>query len=91
MLATYDADDYKTVGRSENFLEKILLATDEGLDTARIEEAMNRGRILGEGTNLARRLVNEPGNRLSPTRLAEIAKKLQKSRVWRSRSWKNGK
>lgn len=76
MLATYDADDYKTVGRSKNFLEEILLATDEGLDTARIEESINRGRILGEGTNLARRLVNEPGNRISPKQLAETAKEI---------------
>jgi leucyl aminopeptidase len=39
-----------------------------------VERGAERGRILAEATNLARDLANEPGNTLTPTRLAEIAK-----------------
>ena len=37
----------------------------------RLEEAVRRGQILGEATNLARSLVNQPGNQINPSRLAE--------------------
>ncbi len=39
-----------------------------------IERGAERGRILAEATNVARDLANEPGNTMTPTRLAEIAK-----------------
>ena len=43
----------------------------------RIEAALKRGRLLGESSNLARELANEPGNALTPrefaTRAASIA------------------
>lgn len=37
-------------------------------------EAVRRGRIVAEATNLARDLVNEPGNTLTPTELARRAR-----------------
>jgi leucyl aminopeptidase len=44
---------------------------------ARIERAVRRGRVLGESSNLARALANEPGNALTPrefaTRAAQLA------------------
>jgi leucyl aminopeptidase len=38
---------------------------------ARLEGAVGRGRVLGEATNLARALANEPGNALTPREFAE--------------------
>jgi leucyl aminopeptidase len=40
---------------------------------ARIEGAIARGRVLGESTNLARELANEPGNTLTPRAFADRA------------------
>ncbi len=42
----------------------------------RIEGAVVRGRVLGEATNLARGLGNEPGNALTPTIFAERAREI---------------
>ena len=39
----------------------------------RLQTALDHGRVLGEATNHARALVNEPGNHLTPQRLAERA------------------
>ena len=40
---------------------------------ARVNEAVTRGRILGESSNLARELANEPGNSLTPREFAKRA------------------
>ncbi len=74
VLATYDGDDYKTEGRSKNFIEEILFLTDQQLETDKVEKALKRGQILAEATNLARRLVNKPANQFSPSQLAEFAR-----------------
>lgn len=76
LLATYDADDYKTEDKSKTYIEEIVFATDQDLDSEEVERALKRGEILAQATNLARRLVNEPGNCFSPTRMAETAKEV---------------
>src|SRR6202034_3607105 len=38
------------------------------------EQAVQRGRILGEAQNFTRDLVNEPANKMTPLRLAERAR-----------------
>ena len=73
ILATYAADDYKTEDRSKSFVEEILLASVEDMDVAEVEASMERGEILANATNMARKLVNEPGNRVNPSRLAQAA------------------
>ncbi|MDA2934202.1 leucyl aminopeptidase [Acidobacteria bacterium AH-259-D05] len=73
ILATYEGDDYKTKDKSKNFIEEILFVTNEDMDIANVEAAMERGEILANATNVARRLVNEPGNRVNPSRLAQAA------------------
>jgi len=73
MLATYEADDYKTKDRSKSFVEEILFVSGEELDVAEVEASMERGKILANATNMARKLVNEPGNRVNPSRLAQAA------------------
>ena len=73
IMATYDGDDYKTQDKAKNFIEEILFVTDQDQEVAKVQEAMRRGEILAQATNLARRLVNEPGNRVSPSGLAQTA------------------
>jgi leucyl aminopeptidase len=45
-------------------------------DTKSLEAAMQTARIVAESQNFARDLINEPSNRMTPTILAERAKKM---------------
>ncbi len=47
-----------------------------GADAAAVAEGVRRGVILGEATNLARDLANEPSNLLTPTEMAARAQAL---------------
>ncbi len=71
VLAAYSADEYKTVGKSKTLIEEVLLSHRQEGDPQHLEDAVRRGQILGEATNLARSLVNQPGNQINPSRLAE--------------------
>ena len=44
-----------------------------------LEAGINKGRILAEVTNLARDMVNEPANFMTPSHMAEAARKLARS------------
>ena len=50
----------------------VVLGASEGVKTA-VDAAVARGRILGECSNLARELSNEPGNTLTPREFARRA------------------
>ena len=41
-----------------------------------LEQACYKGRVLAEATNLARDMVNEPANYMTPSHMAEMAKRL---------------
>jgi leucyl aminopeptidase len=45
-------------------------------DTKPLEDALHAGRIIAESQNFTRDLVNEPSNRMTPTILADRAKKM---------------
>jgi leucyl aminopeptidase len=54
-------------------IDQVLLVTDKAVATA-----IDRGTAIGEATNAARSMSNEPANRMTPTLLAESAKQLAK-------------
>jgi leucyl aminopeptidase len=58
--------------------ELILIAQGAESERAEIERAANRGRILGEGSNRARRLANRAANDVSPEVLADEASTIAK-------------
>ena len=45
-------------------------------DSRLVESACHKGRVLAEAANFARDMVNEPANFMTPTQMAELAKKL---------------
>jgi len=45
----------------------------------RLEEGSSKGKVLAEATNLARDMVNEPANYMTPNHMAEMAMRLTKS------------
>jgi leucyl aminopeptidase len=73
VLGNYEPDQYKT-GNDKTELESFrVVARREGAD---VEDAVRRGRILGEAQNFTRSLVNQPANRLTPSGIAEAARQM---------------
>src|SRR4030081_3704825 len=54
----------------------VVLHSDAQGDGKALESAMQAGRIVAESQNFTRDLVNEPSNRMTPTMMAERAKKM---------------
>ena len=73
LYADYDSDAYKTRDRERNDLERFTMVFAKGAPQGSGAEAIRRGMIIGEATNLARTLVNEPSNILTPAQFAERA------------------
>ena len=71
-LANYEGSSYKTSDQSIIWLERVQIRVADNVDSRVIE----RGRVLGECTNLARSLSNEPGNVLTPREFAGRAARL---------------
>jgi leucyl aminopeptidase len=78
-LAEFHAGTYKTIDRApETAVRLTIVLPQAGDDTspesaARVEALVSRGRLLGECSNLARGLANEPGNTLTPREFADRA------------------
>jgi leucyl aminopeptidase len=77
ILANYEAMSYKTAEPPCGWLERVELRVTGAVDGA--AQALERGQVLGECTNLARELSNEPGNVLTPREFAGRAEKIAKA------------
>ena len=71
----------KHITRKDDKLGEIKQLLIVGSDQAklRLEEGSSKGNILAEATNLARDMVNEPANYMTPNHMAEMAKSLAES------------
>jgi leucyl aminopeptidase len=67
--ANFDGGFHKSRGNGTGFITEASVLSD----AAGASDAANIGRLVGESINGARSLVDEPGNHLTPTRLAERA------------------
>jgi leucyl aminopeptidase len=75
IVADYDPDIYKS-DRKDQSLQSFTIVAPANADEKALGAALDEGRIIGESQNFTRELVNEPGNRLTPTILAERARKM---------------
>jgi leucyl aminopeptidase len=77
ILAGFNADRYKSRDRSGPPPDLLGVVVPPGpqatTSSEALEEAIERGRVLGESSNLARDLCNEPANVLTPSVFAERA------------------
>ena len=71
MLAAFSGDRYKSQDRGGPAPEQMLVVAPAASAGAALERAMERGRVLGESSNMARDLCNEPANILTPSVFAE--------------------
>ena len=73
ILGDFEPDRYKTAG-DKKAIESFTVVPPEGVGG--LDPAVSHGRIVAEAQNLARELVNEPGNRLTPSKLTDAARKM---------------
>jgi leucyl aminopeptidase len=71
-VGDFDADTYRS-DRKDQSIQRFILAAPAESDRAAVEAAFAEGAIIGESQNFARSLVNEPGNKLTPTILGQRA------------------
>jgi leucyl aminopeptidase len=72
LVGDFDADTYRTE-RKDQSVQTLIIAAAADADRAATEATIAEGMIVGESQNLARSLVNEPGNKLTPTILGQRA------------------
>ena len=72
-IGNFDPDVYKSDRKDQKIDSLTIVASG---DQAKLQQAMEQGRIIGESQNFTRVLVNEPSNRMTPTILADHAKKM---------------
>src|ERR1700689_1972423 len=73
LVGNFDPDYYRS-DRKDQKIDALTIVA-EG-DKAALEKAANEAQIIGESQNFTRDLVNEPSNRMTPTTLADRAKKM---------------
>ena len=71
-VGNFDADTYRS-DRKDQSIQSFTLAVADETDRAAVEAAFAEGAIVGESQNFTRSLVNEPGNKLTPTILGQRA------------------
>jgi leucyl aminopeptidase len=74
VIANYEGMSYKTTGQPPSWVERVEIRIPDA-DAS----ALERGLVLGECTNLARELSNEPGNVLTPRAFADRASALARN------------
>jgi len=72
-VGNFDPDTYKS-DRKDQLIQELTLLAPAGADRGALEKALAEARVVGESQNFTRELVNEPGNRMTPTTLAERAR-----------------
>lgn len=75
LVADYDPDTYRS-DRKDLSMKETTIVAPAGSDQAGLQRALEQARIIGDSQNFTRDLVNEPSNRLTPTMLADRAKKM---------------
>jgi len=71
-VGDFDADTYRS-DRKDQSIQEFTLAVADDAGRVAVEAAFAEGVIVGESQNFARALVNEPGNKLTPTILGQRA------------------
>ena len=73
-VADFDADTYRTERKDLRMREIAVLVSASEQATA--QRVLEQARVIGESQNFTRELVNEPGNRMTPTILGDRAREM---------------
>src|SRR5436853_201649 len=72
-VGNFDSDTYKSDRKDQKIDALTVVAQGE---QARVQQAMNEAGIIGQSQHFTRELGNEPINRMTPTMLADQARKM---------------
>jgi len=72
-VGNFDPDTYKSDRKDQRIDALTILVRG---DQARLQQAVDEARIVGESQNFTREMVNEPSNRMTPTMMADRARKM---------------
>jgi leucyl aminopeptidase len=75
LVGNFDPDYYRS-DRKDQKIDALTIVASGNADHASLEKAAQEAQIIGESQNFTRDLVNEPSNRMTPTILADRAKKM---------------
>jgi leucyl aminopeptidase len=75
LVGNFDPDTYKS-DRKDQRIDEFAAVVPGAAQPAALRGVMQVGRIIGESQNFTRELVNEPGNRMTPTVLAQRARQM---------------
>jgi leucyl aminopeptidase len=73
LVGNFDPDYYRSDRKDQKIDALTILTTG---DKAALEKVANEAQVIGDSQNFTRDLVNEPSNRMTPTILADRAKKM---------------
>jgi leucyl aminopeptidase len=75
LIGDFDPNYYAS-DRKDQSIQELTVVVGAHHDAKAIQSAVELGRILGESQNFTRDLVNEPGNKMTPTVMGERSKKM---------------
>ena len=79
LLGVYSFRKHITKEAEYGEIEQFTIVDANESNLPLLEQGCNKGRILAEAANLARDMVNEPANYMTPTHMAEMATRLAKT------------
>ncbi|HEV2114128.1 MAG TPA: leucyl aminopeptidase, partial [Terriglobales bacterium] len=74
-VGDFDPDTYRS-DRKDQRLQGLTVIAPAAAKKDALQRALNEARAVGESQNFTRELVNEPGNRMTPTILANRARQM---------------
>ena len=74
LLGLYNFANYKKPEYED--IKEILIVERDKDKLPALERGTHRGKVMAEATSLARDMVNEPANHMTPSRMAEVAKEI---------------
>src|ERR1043165_9384459 len=77
VMGLFEPDKYRTTEKEKREIESITIVVEDA-DKKAVQRGAEKGRIIGESTNFARDLANEPGAWMTPTIMADRAKQVAK-------------
>jgi len=75
LVGNFDPDYYRS-DRKDQKIDALTILASGNSDHEALEKAAHEAQVIGESQNFTRDLVNEPSNRMTPTILADRAKKM---------------
>lgn len=77
VMGLFEPDKYRTKDKEKREIKSITVVIEDA-DKKAVERGVDRGLIIGESINFTRDMANEPGGYMTPTIMADRAKRVAK-------------